>query len=276
MNRVIVSCLTVFVCGGCASLGPLNPMASIERKVLFHPTPAEMPQSRRDFESVQIRTAGGEQIHGLLLEHPSAVGTLLFCHGNAGNVLQRIGRLRELRSRHGLTVLGFDYRGYGASDGRASEKAMYEDARSSRKWLAERANVPEADIIVMGRSLGGAVAVELATDGAKGLILESTFSSVADVGQSYLRFLPVGLMVSQRFDSLSKIEQYQGPLLQVHGRADRVVPFELGERLFNTSPSSPKSFVTHEGGHNSGAGYEYDEALATFIRDVAGRISHVR
>ena len=193
---------------------------------------------------------------------------MLYCHGNAGNIVDRLPRLRQLRSQDRLTVLGFDYRGYGSSPRRPSEPGLYEDGRAARRWLARRSGIAESEIILLGRSLGGGVAVELASrDGAKALILENTFTSVVDVGKSMMSWLPASA-VSQRFDSVSKIADYDGPLIQNHGSCDQVIPFELGNRLHEQA-NEPKTFVTGNSGHNDAPGPEYERRLELFIEALA-------
>ena len=174
--------------------------------------------------------------------------------------------LKELHDRHAVTVLGFDYRGYGRSAGVPSEAGLLQDARAAREWLAKRTGIAEREIVLMGRSLGGGVVVDLAAkDGARGLILESTFTSLPDVADHHLPLVPSRLLMQNRFNSLSKIGQYQGPLLQSHGDADRVVPYALGKQLFEAA-AGPKQFVAIEGGdHNSPQSEEYHRAFDTFI-----------
>ena len=267
MSRI--SCLLLLSFTGCASLGPLNPMRPVERSLLFHPTAVEAPSAGRDFESVFIEGNDGGTIHGLFLPHPQAQAVVLYCHGNAGNIVDRLPRLKQLRDQNQISILGFDYRGYGASDGTPAEAGLYADARSSRKWLAERCNVSEEDIVLLGRSLGGAVAVELAaSDGARGLILESTFTSIEEVGKSHVKWIPVSFLVSQRFDSVNKIGKYGGPLLQSHGTADEVIPFALGQRLHEAANTASKRFVTLPGGHAGPLTDEYETKLANFIASL--------
>lgn len=195
---------------------------------------------------------------------PAAV--VLFMHGNAGNIASRADTLAILNQRHRLSVLAFDYRGYGRSEGKPSERGILQDARAARAWLARRTGVAEQDIVLMGRSLGGGVAVDLAAnDGARGLVLASTFTSLPDVGAHHFRWLPTNMLMSLRLDSLSKIKQYRGPLLQSHGDADRVIPYELGVRLFEAAPG-PKRFVTiPNGDHNDPQTEEYRVALDEFL-----------
>lgn len=252
-------------------LGRYSPLRPLERKLMFHPTTAApaVAVPAQKFESVRIPVSDTERLHAVYLEHPSPQAVLLYCHGNAGNIADRLPRLEHLRANYSLTVLGFDYRGYGASDGRPDEQHMYEDARAARNWLARRAGVGRGRVVLLGRSLGGAVAVELAaTDGARGLILENTFSSMPEVGQKHLKFLPVSMIVTQRFDSAQKIPNYKGPLLQLHGTDDEVVPFVLGEKLFAAAGSESKQFCRATGGHNDPPPDDYNRRLGHFLHSL--------
>jgi fermentation-respiration switch protein FrsA (DUF1100 family) len=132
--------------------------------------------------------------------------------------------------------------------------------------LANRANCSEQDIVVMGRSLGGAVAIDLASaDGARGLILESTFTSMPEVGKTLFPLLPMKLLMRSQFKSIAKIGKYHGPLLHSHGTADRLIPFEMGKKLFDAA-HEPKQFVAIPGGdHNDPQTREYYEALVAFL-----------
>jgi len=151
----------------------------------------------------------------------------------------------------GVTVMIFDYRGYGRSEGVPSEKGLLADARAARAWLAARTGVREQDIVLYGRSLGGGVMVDLAaSDGARALILESTFTSLPDVANDAFPLTPVGLLMKNRFRSITKIGHYHGPLWIAHGDADKVIPFSHGKRLFEAA-NEPKRFIPIDGaGHN--------------------------
>ena len=164
------------------------------------------------------------------------------------------------------SVLVFDYRGYGRSEGVPSQAGILEDARAARRWLAGRAGVPERDIVLVGNSLGGAVAVDLAArGGARGLVLENTFSSLAELTEWHFGRL-ASLLVTRTLDSKSKIGSYAGPLLQTHGDADTVVPYESGRRLFDAA-NGPKRFVAIPGGdHNDPPTREYLVALERFLK----------
>src|SRR5262249_37001273 len=134
---------------------------------------------------------------------PQPKGHALLLHGNAGNVTLLAETLRTLNQRHKLAVLALDYRGFGKSEGMPSEQGLYQDARAARRWLAEQEQIAESDVILMGASLGGAVAVELAAhDGARGLVLANTFTSLPAAAQAHLPLLPMNLILSTRMNSL--------------------------------------------------------------------------
>ena len=191
---------------------------------------------------------------------------MLFCHGNGGNLTHRVDTLIMLQRRVGVSVLIFDYRGYGRSEGKPSEAGVLADARAARAWLAAREKRPAADVVLMGESLGGAVAVDLAArDGARALVLESTFSSLPDVAAYHYAWLPVRWAMRTRFDSVAKIGDYHGPLLQAHGDADTIVPIRFGRRLFEAA-AEPKQFLLLPGhDHNDPMPPEFYDALAAFV-----------
>ena len=186
-------------------------------------------------------------------------------HGNAGNITYLWPDLRFLTEGLQVSVFAFDYRGYGRSDGVPSESGLLDDARAARRWLAHRTGVAEREIVLLGRSLGGAVAVDLAAaDGARGLILESTFTSLPAVANDALPLWP-GMLMLNRYNSLKKIGNYAGPLLIAHGDADEVVPFAHGEQLV-AAANEPKRFVRiSRGDHNWVPPQYYEQELQQFL-----------
>ena len=211
-------------------------------------------------------SADGLQLHGWYLDHENPRAVVLFCHGNAGNITHRADTLRILNRRVGAAVLMFDYRGYGQSEGKPDEAGILADARAARAWLAERAGVNESEIVVMGRSIGGAVAVDLAArDGARALVLESTFTSLPDVGAYHYPFFPVRWVMRTRLDSQSKIGDYHGPLLQSHGDADTIVPYKLGWRLFEAANKPKQWFPIPGRDHNDPQPDDYYDTLTAFL-----------
>ncbi len=222
-------------------------------------------------EDAYIVTADGVRIHSFYLPAPDATRAILFLHGNAGNASHRLPNAAALM-RLGSHVLLLDYRGYGLSEGRPGEAGVYLDARAGLAHLVENIGVPESRTVVFGRSLGGAVAVDLVQDRQiAGLILESTFPSVAAMA-GRLFGGPFAWLARGRFDSEQKIARLRAPLLFFHGDRDEIVAFELGRRLFLAAPE-PKTFETIDGaGHNDTVqvgGRRYLERIQRFLDEVA-------
>ena len=243
-------------------------------RMIFHPDPG-IDIRPEDLgvraEEVRITTADGVRIHGFFLPWPGASRAILFLHGNAGNASHRLPNAAEL-VKLGSHVLLLDYRGYGLSEGSPDEAGVYADARAGLAHLISDVGIPERRTVVFGRSLGGAVAVDLVQDRAvAGLILESTFPSVAAMaGEIFGVFL--GRLAPVRFNSEQKIARLRAPLLFFHGDRDEIVPYELGQRLFHAAPE-PKEFETIRGaGHNDTiqvGGRPYFERIRRFLDEVA-------
>jgi len=263
-----LSAASILVLGaGCAGAS-IDRRMTLEERLIFHPRPFTKADERpRDveFEDATIETPDGCQLHGWYqgVEHPTAV--VLYCHGNAGNIASRRWVVRLFRELN-CSVLVFDYRGFGKSNGVPGEAGILRDARAARRWLAKRAGVAEKDVVLVGTSLGGAVCVDLAaSDGARALVLGSTFTSLPDVATSHLLGLPTRWMMNARLDSEAKIAAYHGPLLQTHGDADWIVPFALGKRLFDAA-NEPKQFIPLSGGgHNNPPTPELVQELRRFL-----------
>jgi pimeloyl-ACP methyl ester carboxylesterase len=150
----------------------------------------------------------------------------------------------------GLNVFLFDYRGYGMSSGTPSEEQTYEDASAAWRYLIDIRGIPESDIIILGRSMGGPIAAKLAKDHNPVLvILESTFTSIPDIGKSRFPIFPTKLLVKIHYPTIDYIKEIQAPILIVHSRDDEIVPYWMGEMLFENA-NSPKEFVALSGGHN--------------------------
>ena len=223
-------------------------------------------------EEVFFTAEDGVRIHAFYLPAPTARRALLFLHGNAGNASHRLPNAAEL-VRMECSVLVVDYRGYGLSEGRATEAGVYADARAGLGHLVEERGIPENRVIVFGRSLGGAVAVDLAQERElAGVILESTFPSIADVVSNGPGGPWLGALAGRRFESASKIGRIRAPLLYFHGDRDEVIHYELGQRLFDVAPE-PKAFETiHGAGHNDLTqigGRAYFERIQRFLEEVA-------
>jgi hypothetical protein len=243
-------------------------------RMIFYPEPGvdlRPEQIGVAGEDVRILTEDGVRIHAFFLPSPGATRTILFLHGNAGNASHRLPNAAALMQL-GTHVLLLDYRGYGLSEGTPAEAGVYADARAGLAHLVEHVGIPEERTVVFGRSLGGAVAVDLVRDREiAGLILESTFPSVAAMARSIFGG-PFAWFTRGRFDSEEKIARLRAPLLFFHGDRDEIVDFELGRRLFRAAPE-PKAFETIRGaGHNDTiqvGGRPYFERIRRFLDEVA-------
>ncbi len=228
------------------------------------------------YEEVWLTADDGVRIHGWYLPAPDGANadgrapTLLFLHGNAGNISHRI---RSLRLFHelGLAVLIIDYRGYGQSEGRPDEQGLYLDALAGWRHLRDERGIAADDIVVFGRSLGGAVAAWLAArERPGGVILESAFTSATDLGRELYPWLPVRLLLRVDYDTLAAVPAIDAPLLIVHSHDDEIAPFAHGRRLYEAA-AGPRTLLELRGGHNDAfivSAADYREGLSRFLAEV--------
>jgi len=230
-------------------------------------TPAEAGLA---FEEVSFAASDGVKLHGWYLPRADAKLTALFCHGNAGNVSDRVEKLVILHSL-GVNVFIFDYRGYGRSEGRPSEQGTYRDALAAYEWLRAQKKTEPRQIVLYGESLGCAMAVEVATQhDVGGVVLESAFTNVPDMARAIYPIIPLHLFCHYRYDSLAKLGRVKAPVLIFHSREDEIVPFQHGQRLFAAAPE-PKRFVELRGDHNGGFAVSeetYRRGLREFFRSL--------
>ncbi|WP_347331426.1 alpha/beta hydrolase [Marinimicrobium locisalis] len=204
-----------------------------------------------EYEELSLKTADGERLHAWFLPARDERGVLLFFHGNAGNISHRLESLRIFH-KLGLEVLILDYRGYGRSSGRPSEEGLYRDAEAAYDYLTREQGVSPERLVVFGRSLGAAVAANLASEHpVGGVILESGFISVPELGAELYPFLPVRLLARYRYDTREALQKVNAPVLVVHSRDDDIIPFSHGRALFEAAPE-PRQFLELEGDHNTG------------------------
>lgn len=224
-----------------------------------------------EYRDVELHTSDGETLHGWWLPHDRSRATVLFFHGNAGNISHRLESL-EIFHELGVDVLIVDYRGYGRSSGSPSEAGLYLDAQAAWKWLTETQKVRAGEIILFGRSLGGAVAAELAARvDAAGLIVESVFTSVPDIAAQLYWWLPVRWLSRLDFDTAGNIRRTDLPVLVVHSSDDEIIPFSHGRRLHEIA-GERGTLLEIRGGHNTGfleSGERYREGLVQFIGRAA-------
>ncbi len=244
-----------------------------EEHFWFDPAPAEYGNwnpSDLGYEDTWFTSADGTRLHGWYVPHEEPRAVMLYCHGAGGNLSYRADLLRHLHDTLQLSVMSFDYRGFGKSEGEwHGEQGLFDDAQAARAWLSRRTGIEPGEILLCGRSLGTAVAVALATDGgARGLILESTFSSFEDVSRHFYRWIPFRPPMRNPLHILDKIERCHVPLFQSHSRDDDVVPVELAEQVF-AAANEPKTFLAFEGlRHTDPQPDAYYEALDAFINDL--------
>ena len=224
------------------------------------------------YESVTFRASDGETIAAWWVP-PGREGvptgdTVLLCHGNAGDIGDRIDSVRTFHQL-GLGVLVFDYRGYGDSSGKPTEEGTYRDARAAWDYLVRERGLDAGSVVIFGRSLGGSVATWLATQvRPKALVIESTFTSAADMARKMFWFLP-RFICRFGYDSLARIGTVNCPVIVAHSRDDEMIPYSHGERLFEAA-AEPKRFVSMRGGHNAG-GFDGDpDYQRVFMKFLAG------
>jgi hypothetical protein len=208
-------------------------------------------QAGLDYEEVRLLTADGVALHGWFVPSAQSRGTVLFLHGNAGNISHRLDFLRMF-NRLGYNTLIIDYRGYGKSAGEPSEQGTYLDGEAAWRYLTEERRVPSCRIALFGESLGGAVAAWLAVrHKPAALVIASGFTSVPDLAKRFYPFLPVRWLARIRYDTRENLSAVAAPVLIAHSRDDEIVPFEHGRALY-AAANAPKQFLELAGGHNDG------------------------
>ncbi len=219
-------------------------------------------------ETRRISPAPGIELATWIVRSADPAGPwLVTCHGNAGNItLLKRQRFYADAVRHGINVVAFDYRGFGASsDSAPTELGLYQDARSVYTYVRDTIGIDPARIVIYGHSLGGGVATELAvTVPAAGLILEGTFLSVPSVAKGRYPYLPIETLAENRFDNQAKLGRLRMPLLVMHARADGTIPFAHGAELYRGAPD-PKAFIALGGDHDSAWELDRDTYMTAFV-----------
>ncbi|MGD2152765.1 MAG: alpha/beta hydrolase [Gemmatimonadales bacterium] len=267
----VAAAIVLFLLGGRLML------ESLERQLIYFPTrvredaPTPQVEGASRVEEVWLETPDGVRVHGIYALAEGAFADLLFFHGNAGDLYDRLDNVSLLVTM-GLNVLIMDYRGYGKSEGKPSEGALYEDGLLAYRYLTEERGVDRARLVIFGRSLGGTVAIELGTrQDAAVLVVESSFTSAEDLAKLHYSFLPGMLLgsMTHKFDSLSKVPNLRSPVLFIHGDADTIVPVRMGRRLYEAA-SEPKEWYEVRGAdHNDMlmvGGADYFRRLVEFVR----------
>lgn len=222
-----------------------------------------------EYTDVYIDTIDGVRLHGWYVTTGGADRTVLFLHGNAGNISHRLDSIAIFHSL-GLNVLIIDYRGYGKSDGTTSEQGTYRDGEAAWRYLVDERGIDPSGIIIFGRSLGGAVAAHLAaTQEPAALIVESSFTSAGDMAAKLYPFLPVRMLLRLEYPVIDYVAAAKAPVLIVHGRDDEIIPFAMGQELYDAAPQ-PRAFLELDGDHNTAFVFDrerYVEGLQRFLAE---------
>ena len=230
-------------------------------------TPAEIGL---DFEDVIFENAEGLDLRGWYVPVKNSKLTLLFCHGNGGNIGHRLDSINIFHDL-GLNCFIFDYRGYGNSPGKPSEEGTYADAMAAYRWLTEEKKTSVEDIIIFGRSLGGAIAAQLAGGVKAGaLVVESAFTSYVDIAKEYYPYMPVRWFARFGYSTIDYIRSVHCPVMLIYSRDDEIVPYKFGLELYDAA-NEPKEFIEIFGGHNDcflASGKIYTEVWVKWLNTV--------
>ena len=223
------------------------------------------------YESVFLETKDKVKVHAWWIPVKKAKKTVLFCHGNAGNISYRLETIK-IYNQLGINFFIFDYRGYGQSQGSPSEEGTYLDAKAAWDYLVKEKKIKPQNIIIHGRSLGGAVATKL-IEGKKAalLIIESSFLSIAAVAKNFSACLPVGWFFGDRYPTYKNLKKVDRPIVIIHSQEDDFIPFKQGEELYKIA-NFPKEFLILQGNHNEGYLFsikKYKDFLKKIIKKYA-------
>ena len=253
----------------CGYVGLAVVLMLLENSLVYFPTPAGadwQPPPSADTRDIYFDSPAGDRIHGWWLPCPGSSGAVLHFHGNAGNLSHRGDIILKLRDRLSLSVLIIDYPGYGKSTGKPSEEGCYQAADAAYQWLVDDAKIAPEEIVVFGKSLGGGVATYVGSrKDHRALVLVKTYTSLPDVGSRLYPFLPVRLLMRNRFDSIGRIAECHRPVFVAHGTTDEMIPFALGQQLYEAA-HEPKQFLAMpDNRHNDPLPAAFYAALADFL-----------
>ena len=251
-------------------------LVGCEKKIIFHP--AKFPEGYWNpvslglkVQDISFQSEDGVNLHGWFVPTSGARATLLWFHGNAGNLSHRLDNIQRLLPLN-LNIFIFDYRGYGKSEGEPDEQGIYKDLQAAYNKVLELERVSVDSLFLFGRSLGGICAVETAlNNSARGLILESVFTSASDMSRKIMPLIPLGWAIRSKLDAINKVPELKLPKLFLHGDMDEIVPFDLGRKLYEAA-ADPKNFYNIRGaGHNDTyimGGPDYYNSLDEFITET--------
>jgi fermentation-respiration switch protein FrsA (DUF1100 family) len=271
MQRVVSFLIVLAVFLLLLGLGCADRLA---RVALFHPSKYTQNLSTATSWEVQFQNSKKQTLHGCYFpyqkidSHGSPAGTILYSHGNGENVSHLLDFADQMRSDFRCNVLIFDYAGYGKSEGKPTAPGILDDGLAALTYLNQQEGIPVNQIIVYGFSLGGSVVVDLASKyEVKALIVESSFTSLGEMGRKMFPILPAEYFLWEQLSSIKKISHVRCPVFISHGRADQVIPFSQGQRLFEAANEPKTFFIPPEGfdDHSAPHSQEHNEALRQFI-----------
>ncbi|NIO09631.1 MAG: alpha/beta fold hydrolase [Deltaproteobacteria bacterium] len=253
----------------------------MENSLIFYPTSA-IDATPKDvgltYEDVYFTTDDKVKLNGWFIPFENGDRTLLWFHGNAGNISHRLQNIKLIHDKVKVNVFIIDYRGYGRSEGRISEEGTYRDATAAYFYLRMQKKIDAHRIVIFGRSVGAAIATHLAVQqDASALILETPFASIREMAKIVFPFLPLGPFLKTRYDILGQIKEVRQPVLVLHGDQDDIVPFEQGRKVFEAAPEPKEFFRIRGADHNNTfmvGGEAYFAALKGFIERTAAHSSH--
>ena len=234
-----------------------------QRKLLYHPFSAEITGEGliHNFETINFKTSDNFVLKGWFHLKNSNKKTILFLHGNAGNLDNRIDKLNSLGSMD-INFLIISWRGYSGNSGNPSEAGLYKDVLGGIKWLNEK-GISNDQIILYGESLGTAIATEVGqNENFAGIILEAPFTSMVDMGQKIYPIFPVKFLLKDKYESKNKIKNIKSPILIMHGEADKIVPFRMGKKMFELANEPKFSYFS-----------KYDDHMMEFNKDLINSIN---
>ena len=239
-----------------------------QRKLLYHPSVNSRSSYTLDHQIEELKIPSEKELIAWHYKKNENYKTLVFFHGNAGDLSNRIYKLNEL-SKLNLNYLIFAYRGFNESEGKPSEEWLYKDAENVIIWLKSK-NILENNIILYGESLGTAVAIHTAqSKNFSGIILEAPFTSMIDLGQKYYPFFPVKFLLKDKYESKKKLNLINSPVLVMHGEKDKIVPFYMGKQIFEILPSPKFSYFNEQDDHMM----EYNQDLIDSIKNFIDQSS---